>query len=255
MRAARRSSVCPSIFLMATRPALGSRSVSSSSSGLHHYFLRSTTSGSSDAGAGGQWSSESSVQSSPSSVDGRLRAASPTLPGRTLKKKKSSIWSMFSRGSRKASAPSVLQQDNQQQEHGLRQDLGMTLSNMSNMSIDIPAAGSSSSSTASLQCPPRLSSRLPSGECSGGGGYGGTSLRSQRSMNTIGSTSTVATARTLRSAKSHFTLRLPAGVAHFDTDSIFSDDSEGGVSWITSTGRRKVGLDFEDDDDMMDLRR
>lgn len=73
-------------------------------------------------------------------------------------------------------------------------------------------------------------------------------LRTQQSMHTLRSQTSTPT---LRSARSQYALRRrPSGMQIYDNDSIFSDESEGesvSVSWITSTGLKRAGVDEDDE--------
>lgn len=224
----------------------------SSSSTMHSHFLRSSSAAAMTAATVQlpTMSECSSMSSSPQSD------RSDTEHNGRTSKKKHSIWHMFSRGSRKC-ANTV--------DKG-SEGPPMSLSNLSTLNLDIPwssrcqGGGGGSVHAIPLPSPSALSSASVDLTSPLGADNlttnitGGRPLRSQMSLHTLRSPQSPSR---LRAVKSHYALRLPGGVPHFDTDSIFSDDSEGevSVSWITSKGLRKVGLDMDEDERAMDLRR
>lgn len=174
------------------------------SSNIHNYFLRSA---SSTVVVPSQYAASSEASGSPRSD----RSAESPDAHRTIKKKPS-IWNIFSRTSKK-------------KESGDVQAGGMSISNVSSMSVNVPV--------------PRVH-QIP---------VQSRSLRSQQSMHTLRSQTSIPT---LRSARSQYALRRPSGMQVFEDESMFSDESEGevSVSWVTSTGLRRAGLDDDDDETM-----
>lgn len=232
------------------RPAAGVRSASSSStsssassaasnSRLHQYFLRSTT-----TSAGSPLSGD--LHASRAEQDQQQTCAAPE--GRTLRKK-ASIWSMFSRGGRKTNEPSI--------SAPIMSEAGASMFSQKSvpLTIDVPSPTQVTITANDRASPsPRFNNVMSLGAMLAAGteeSMGATSppnrlpsLRAQRSMQTLRSQCSTPT---LRSAKSQFGLRQPSK-RWLDTDSILSDDSdEVSVSWITSTGLRRAGLDLEDE--------
>lgn len=228
------------------RPASGTRSASSASnSGLHQYFLRSTTT-----------SVGSPLSEDPHAAEvARCSQGSAASEGRALRKK-TSIWSMFSRGGRKVSEPVISAPITSDSGGGMYTQSSMPLT------INVPSPTQTTISARDRASPsPRLNNVMSLGAMLTAGAEESAatwsppsrlpSLRAQRSMQTLRSQCSTPT---LRSAKSQFGLRQPSK-RWLDTDSILSDDSdEVSVSWVTSTGLRKVGLDLEDET-MLDLSR
>lgn len=222
------------------RPSIGPQSAPlTTSSSIHQYFLRST----SGTGREARDARNTNVSNSPCS-----NASESPPPERRLKKK-SSIWSMFTRGSRKPSAASVNSVSDCQ---GNGSNAPESMSNISMSSVNMPIASLNQSTIQVDKLSPSLHELMHIDTKMTGiihSTHGDLNLRSQRSFRTFRSDGSFPI---FRNAKSQYLPRRPHA---FDCDSIFSDDSEGdvSVSWVTSTGLRKVGMDDDEDDEIMDV--